>query len=734
MRILSAPVSALLAAFAFAAPAPAVSAAREPVVLLLSGGGARGAAHVGVLKVLEAEHVAVDGIIGTSMGALVGGLYASGLSAAEIEQTMLETDWTGIFRDGPDRALESYRRKQDERDYRVHGRLRLAGTKPSLPLGAIEGRRVVEMLRRKTAAVAGVEDFSRLPIPFRAVATDLETGEAVVLERGDLAWALRASMAVPGAFTPVEIDGRHLIDGGISENLAIEIAQRAGPVRILAVDISSPPLPMEELGSAAGVLNQAVTLLMARENERQLARLDASDVLIRPALGSFSSASFGQASEAIRIGEEAAHAAVAELRRLALPPEEYAAWRRGATAASRLENGKIESVLVSAPDTADGRAARRRLERQVGRPVDPQALQREVERARGTGLYESVDLVLVPAGEGDVRAELKLAPRVGGTDALLFGFRLYDDFSGSTDFDLGARWIGRDQARRDLEMRVDLRLGERQAATVDLYRPLGAMHTLFVGAAGGFREEPWALYLGDPISFRLRRRDLFARVDLGAVLGTWGEVRLSVEQDWSRLRPSSDEGLELRELRFDETLGSGRFGFDTFDDATFPGSGAFGRLEVVRVLDSGIEESGLTYGSLLAQQAWTVAGNRLVAGLEVGDVVAGTPGFPRLEGGGLFRLSGFAESELRGSRLALGCVRWARELAGGVVRNPVFVGASLELGTVLPEAAAMSWDDAVLNGSIYLSIDSLLGPIFVYVGMAEEGRRSWGFSLGRQLF
>ncbi|MDQ1347637.1 MAG: hypothetical protein QG573_1010, partial [Acidobacteriota bacterium] len=354
MRRPSAPLTlGLLGALALAGSALFATPPREPVVLLLSGGGARGAAHVGVLKVLEEENVAVDAIVGTSMGALVGGLYAAGLSAAEIEQTMVETDWNEIFRDGPDRALESYRRKQDEHDFLVRGRLRLDRWKPSLPLGAIRGRRVVELLRQKTAPVAGITDFSRLPIPFRAVATDLETGEAVVLDSGDLVLAMRASMAVPGAFTPVEIDGRHLIDGGIAENLAIEVAGRAGPVRILAVDISSPPLPFAELGSAAGVVNQAIALLMERENERQLEQLDEDDVLIRPELGSFSPAAFARADEAIRIGEAAARSAVADQRRLALTEEEYAAWRNRARAAVGPEGGVLGEVAVAGPESAD---------------------------------------------------------------------------------------------------------------------------------------------------------------------------------------------------------------------------------------------------------------------------------------------------------------------------------------------------------------------------------------------
>lgn len=707
--------------------------ARDPVVLLLSGGGARGAAHVGVLKVLEQEHVQIDAIVGTSMGALVGGLYAAGMSAAEIEATVRGTDWNQLFQERPDRTLESYRRKQDEREFPVRGQLRLERLKPSLPLGAIEGRHIVEMLRRLTEPVAAIHDFSRLPIPFVAVATDLETGAAVVLDRGDLALAMRASMAVPGVFTPVEIAGRHLVDGGIAENLATGVAARLGPARLVAVDIASPPLPFAELGSALGVLNQAFTLLMAKENERRTAELDADDLLIRPALGSFSSAAFARAADAIQVGEDAARAARTALGRLAVSAAEYEAWR-GARRPAALRDLRLKEVAVSGPDTADVRATTRRLERYVGATADRSQLMNEAERARATGLYETVDLRLEPLADGAARAELQLVPRTGGDDLLRFGIRLFDDFQGATDFDIGARWIGRRVTAGEFDARVDLRLGERQAATLDLYRPIGRSHTLFFDAASGYREEPFALYQQGLVLVRLRRRDLFARLDLGAALGRWGEVRVGVEQNWSRLRPSSDQGLDIRGLRFDETLVGARFGLDTLDDTTLPSRGALVRAELARVVASDLSEQGISFGSLTLHHAWPLGQNRLAAGLELADVLSGEPSFPRAEAGGLFRLSGASESELRGSRLAIGSLRLARELAGTAARNSIYFGGSLELGGVWPAAQVMRFEEAVVHGSAFLSIDSLIGPIFVYVGFAEGGQRSWGFTLGRELF
>ena len=726
------PVLAGVALFATAGSVPG-QPTREPLTLVLSGGGARGAAHVGVLKVLEEEHVPVDAIVGTSIGALVGGMYAAGLTVDELERIVLEAEWEDLFRNRPSRQLESYRQKENEREFLVRARLRVDRLQPRFPLGAIDGPHIVDFFREATSQVAGIDDFSRLPIPFRAVAADLETGEAVILARGDLPLAMRASMAVPGFFTPVEIDDRPLVDGGIAQNLGVEIARKEAPGRILAVDSSSPLLPFEELGNAADVLDQAVSILMIRETERQIDLLGDQDLLIRPALGSFSSTDFAGAAKAIELGEEAARAAVGRLRRYAVTPAEYLEWRRGLRIPSAA-TGRVAEVVVRGPDSAATRAVRRRLERLRGADHDPAALRKETEWARASGHYASVDARALANDDGSVRLQLDLQPLSRGRDEIRLGLRLSDDFEGGTEFDIGARWVGRDLGSQDLDLRLDLRGGERQLLSADFYRSIGGYHRLFLGGAAGFREDPFAIYLPDESFLRLRRRDLFARADLGLALDRWGEIRLGIEQRWSRLRSSSGEGVvSLSDLRFQESVASLRFGLDTLDHATFPTSGSFVRAEVHHVFESDLGTETETFAAASAQHAWGRGADRLVASLEAGDHLEGEPLFPRESAGGLFRLSGYSENQLRGSRLVIGTLRYSRELGGRLVRMPTYLGASLEWGDVVG-ANVSGWGDGRVAGSLYLAIDSPLGPVFVYVGLAEHDERSWGFSLGRQFF
>ena len=306
----------LLAAPAAAQDPAAEAAARPRVGLVLSGGGARGLAHVGVLKVLEEQRVPIDAIAGTSMGAVIGGLYASGMTSAEIEALVRTLNWNSAFRDRPPRSDLNFRRKQDDREYLVRFPLGVKSGDFRVPRGLIQGQRLTQILRRETVAVAGIDDFDRLPTRFRAIATDLETGERKVLARGDLAEALRASLSAPGVFAPVELEGRLLVDGGLVENLPVDIAKEMGVDVVIAVDVGFQPVGRRELNSALAVSNQMLTIMIQRETQRQRALLGTGDLLIEPPLGNLLSMDFSAVDRTIGHGEAATRAQSARLAAL----------------------------------------------------------------------------------------------------------------------------------------------------------------------------------------------------------------------------------------------------------------------------------------------------------------------------------------------------------------------------------------------------------------------------------
>src|ERR1700728_2789494 len=288
------------------APLEGAPLVRPRICLVLSGGGARGMAHIGVLKVLEELKIPIACIAGTSMGAVVGGLYASGMTAAQIETTMRSVDWQEAFRDAPPRRDLAFRRKQDDRNFLVRLPLGLKHGKILLPKGFIQGQKLQETLRQLTLPFSKSTDFDLLPTPFRAVATDLETGNAVVMGEGDLSIAMRASVSAPGVFAPVETQGRVLVDGGLAENLPIDVARAMHADILIVSDVSFPLQPRSALDSALSISNQMLAILVRKDSDRQRASLGPQDILIEPNLGPATATDFTASNSVITRGEDAA--------------------------------------------------------------------------------------------------------------------------------------------------------------------------------------------------------------------------------------------------------------------------------------------------------------------------------------------------------------------------------------------------------------------------------------------
>lgn len=318
------------------AVAPSAVAKRPKVCLVLSGGGARGAAHVGVLKVLEELRVPVDCIAGTSMGSLVGAAYASGTTIAEMEQVLQGISTELLFKERPPRQEQAIRRKLDDRLDFVGPEIGLRDWNLELPKGFVSGVQL-ETVLRELGKAKGYRKFDELGIPFRAVATDLVTGRAVVFADGELANVMRASMSVPGAIAPAEFDGKMLVDGGLTDNLPIDVARAMGADVVIAVNLGTPLAPREQLGSILGVSGQVINILTEQNVQRSLATLKDTDILILPELGDFSARDFDNLPKTVPIGEAAAHKVADQLARLSLPPAEYAALRTRQLVASLVD-------------------------------------------------------------------------------------------------------------------------------------------------------------------------------------------------------------------------------------------------------------------------------------------------------------------------------------------------------------------------------------------------------------
>ncbi len=711
------------------APALAQNAGHD-TCLVLSGGGARGMAHIGVIKVLERERIPVDCIVGTSMGAVVGSLYASGLSATEIETQLRALDWNTMFADRVDRRAYTQRRKAEDRSFLAKGGFGLRNGKLGVAPSLFEGQRLAVALRSALLPAANIPRFDDLPIPFRAIGTDLETGDAVEMDRGDLVNAVRASMAVPGAFAPVSYGERSLIDGGVSLNLPVEIAQGWGARRIIAVDIAAPLKKREELLDPFSITDQMVTALMLKETRRQRERLGADDVLIIPELGDVGSADFTLAlDQGVLLGERATIAALPRLQSLRVAPDAYAAWRAARVAKLR-PIGAIDRIELVNTSTMDDDALRTFLRSEPGDAIDAKKIEDDLGQLYGLGEFSRA-YYTVTADEADktVLTYVARSRRWEEDGTLKFGIFMQDDFEGGGEYLLGARYGKRELNRFGGDLLLEARLGDSNRAFAEWHQPLHLQRSLFVRPALEWVGENESLIDDDNLSGDYRYSRWDARAALGASFGRWGEVSAApfLRRNHFDLRSDSlSTGIPRTSTSAGIDLA---LTLDTQDDAEFPGQGWYLQARHTRYLSMlDADTEGFT-SRAKASYAFTALGGRWQAGAEA-QVHKGNAYEDVAMLGGALRLSGYGIDRLRGTGSALGVLQFSYPLAQ-LMEYPVFFGGSLEAGQVWRRGETWRFDRTIFGGSVYTALDTPIGPIYFGLGLAEEGEEAVFLRLGQ---
>lgn len=707
-------------------------ATRPRVGLVLGGGGARGAAHIGVLKELERLRIPVDAIVGTSMGAIIGGLYATGMSAAELEELVGSLDWADAMSDDPDRNDLSFRRKQDDRKAPIDIELGLRGTELILPKGAIQGQKLDLLLRELTLDVSQITDFDDLPIPFRSVASDIERGEAWVMGDGDLARSIRASMSVPAILAPVRIDDRLLVDGGLVGNLPVEIMQQMGVDVIIAVDVEFPLYGPEDLDSVLKISEQMLTILMRNEKLRQVDRLGERDILIQPELGIYASTNFDDILDTIEPGATAAREQAGALAELAL---DESAWE--AHIANRGGPPNQSSELAFVRVVHDGVLAPEVLESKLtvhaGDPIDHESLAHNANKLYGLQLYEQVSYVLVETGEG-IGVEYRARTKSWGPNLLYFGLTLEDDFEGSTAFNVFARMTRFGINKLGAEWRNDLRLGTDPEMASEFYQPLSFDSRFFVAPRIGASQTNLNAFTGDQQTARYRLSEGELGVDAGFDLDRKGELRFGLFRGVGKADVRiGDTTLE----NFDYETGGAfaRLRFDTLDDAFFPTDGFLGDLkwtlsrptlgadsrfdtvegEITRTFSHGRNtfQLGLAYATTL----------------ESDEIVQDY--FPL---GGFLRLSGLERGEISGPHAALARLVYYRRIGAttGLLDTPIYFGFSAEAGNAWQRRSEMDFDAMLFNGSLFAGFDTFIGPVYFAAGFAEGGGSNFYLFVGER--
>ena len=721
---------ATVASTAVVAAEAVETTARPRVGLVLSGGGARGAAHIGVLKVLEAERIPIDAIAGTSMGALVGGLYASGMSANEIAALMATSEWRQAFIEPAPRDRLSFRRKSEDQNFLVNFPLGLKGGTFRLPQGLISGQRLTQVLRRVTLPVARVEDFDALPTRFRAMATDLETGDPVELARGDLVASMRASLAAPGVFAPVEIDKRLLVDGGLANNLPVDAARSMGVDVLIVVDVGFPLRTRETLDSVATISNQMLSILIRRGSDAQLRTLQPSDVLLKPQLGEASSFDFDIMPQAMQLGEQAAQAATERLATLRLPEADYAGYL-AARATARGGPPQVVEVRVAADSTRyEGL-----LRASMADTDSAAALDAGLTTLFGRGNFGRVDYRLRSGARGDV-LELSAERNSWGPNYMRFGLNLEDDFNGNSNYNAAARFVLADIGPLAAEWVWDLQVGSSPKVATELYVPFGDQARWFLMPEARFELRNVPLRESGERRGEYRLRTTEYGLDVGREFANWGELRGGVRRvtGRSRLRVG-DPSLPAAE-DFDVREYYGRFSYDVLDNRNFPRRGQFFAAEWRAESPSlGSERRAdlVTFDWLLARSRGRDTG---VIWTSFGTQVNSASGslrslFPL---GGFLNLSGLPPDSISGRHFAITRLMYYRQIGRGgegFLNVPAYVGLSLEAGNVWDERKQMGFGSALKQGSVFFGFDTLFGPVYLGSGFSEGGDAAFYLFLGR---
>ncbi|QQX60419.1 patatin-like phospholipase family protein [Pseudomonas chlororaphis] len=725
-RLLSCLLLCLLPVFLHAAEAP-----RPKIGLVLSGGAARGLAHIGVLKALEEQGVKIDAIAGTSMGAVIGGLYASGYKIDELEKLALGIDWQQALSDAPPREDIPFRRKQDDRDFLVKQKLSFRDDGSlGLPLGVIQGQNLALLLESMLAHASDTRDFDKLPIPFRAVATDIASGEKVVFRKGHLPRVIRASMSIPAVFAPVEMDGRLLVDGGMTDNIPLDVARDMGVDIAIVVDIGTPLRSRQQLATVVDVLNQSITLMTRRNSEEQLASLHKSDVLIQPPLANFGVTDFGRAQEMIDAGYRATRildARLAPLRRAEPMDAELSAAR---TPSQRTPI--ITAIRVENDSKVSDDVIRYYIRQHIGEPLDLDRLQTDMGTLYGLDYFEQVQYRVVHKGN-DHTLVINARGKRSGTDYLRLGLNLSDDMRGDSAFNLGASYRVNGINSLGAEWLTRVQIGDQQELYSEFYQPLDVGSRYFIAPYIGIESQNIEAVLdNDPIAeYRLERYGF--GLNIGRQIGNSGEIRFGVGEAWGKADVRVGD-QDLPSESFNEGYYELRYSFDSLDNVYFPHAGEDIGLSLRQFEPSLGSDKRYRQWEFKLDKALSSGPNTFILGgrygrtLDEAEVV--TSSFVL---GGARQLSGFRQDALSGQNISLMRGVYYRRLTPRSylpLDFPLYIGGSLERGRAWNNDN--EFDSGYINAaSVFLGFDTPLGPLNFSYGINDDNQKAVYLNLGQ---
>ncbi|MCS5711303.1 patatin-like phospholipase family protein [Candidatus Berkiella aquae] len=701
--------------------ATAAPVERPPKIgLVLSGGGARGAAHIGVIETLEEMNVPIDFIVGTSMGAVIGGLYASGVPIEQIKRDFSTLKWDEIFSYNIRRSDLSFRRKLDTDIFLLKNFISYSDGAIHIPEGIITGQSLYEVFNNYLLPIQPINDFNQLSIPFKAVATDIVTGKAVVLENGDMALALLASMAVPGIISPIDQCQYLLVDGGVSANVPVEIAKSMNPDVLIVVDVSTPLWKKSEIIDLAGVLDQLSNILTYRNIEKSKALLTSKDILIEPALKDIDTTDFKNFEQGVMPGRIAAENQASRLRHLASLRREGVKMMPERNDLVTVDAVAIKNIVVMEPQTYFDYIY---FDETI---VTPEEVSKKIDTLYGLSIFDRIHYTIQ-----DIRNErtLVVEPIVDQESPIYFQASLLLD----TDFHLtntfGIVFAATNPRANSYlgEWRIIGQIGQGEGLAAEFYQPLSKDLAWFVNPRISIQRTPTYFYYDfDLIADLVSTIDKFG-ILLGRNFGHWGRLSGYWQFEYDDIK--QETGFPIIQNQYVRNGEVGLlFEWDTLDNVFFPRHGLRGRILLADFDPAYGGDNSFSQFSIRNLAAVSTGKHALALGTTYNRTIHNVPTFPeKYTLGGLFELTGLSANELLGDQSALvSAIYFYQYKQIDLIPNrpvSVYLGGSLEAGKVW-DNVNLSNERWVGSGSIFAAADTLLGPLYLAFGMTDNGHRA----------
>jgi NTE family protein len=722
-RLLAGVFALLIASFSASSLAAAGQCLRDVVKdrpkigLVLGGGGARGYAHLGVLKKLEEMRIPYDYITGTSMGSIVGGFLATGMNSEELTQVVRDADWDDLFSDKTEREDVPFRRKADDTLGLFGPKLGIGKDSDLLPKGVMAGQKVTFMFESVASQRISTSDFDQLPIPFRAIATDIVTGNMVVMGTGELSMAMRASMSVPGVFDPVRHKDGLLVDGGLVRNLPIDVARDMGADVIIAVDVGTKLATKEEMKNALAIIFQMSGLLTVSNTEIQIKSLGKNDVLISPEIGGLvSSADFNKLDESIPLGYDATVAVQDQLQKYALSEDEYRVWRQQVEGCVE-GPPQVHFVRLNNQSRFSDDVIRNLIKIEPGESLDLEQLDRDLRQIYGLGFIRHARYSVVEQN-GQQGIEITVLQDERGKDYIETGVDLSFGPRG-TAFNIRGAYLNTALDERGSEVRAMVQIGESPGLFVDYFRPLDdRLRYSFHPAASWFKRP---LFLYDSEGAALAELEL---EEVGASLSLTREFSRYARATFSYTRFSGDLDISvgnptIEPFSFDGGELALQLEYDRLDDRYLPTKGLYSQLTYsssIEALGADVDFDQVSF-SILSSHTFGrhnfMWGGQYNTSLDSNVLI-----YDWYTGGGFLNMSGYESNSLIGPHFGYGMAGYRYQVAeSGFL--PGYVGTTLEYGNAAQKREDI-FSDGRLNGSFYFAYSTPLGPVYLGLGWSED--------------